>query len=217
MRRSLRFWTRYTWDSSRTILLVLAVMAALLLIGVDSVSWGVFASAIPYGLLVCAALCMVFINYSSQLLYVPLLLSMGETRRNIFIGFHYYRVLITGATVALCALVWALAPGQASALGLQSLPAITAILVLSASVGSAMGTIFSRWPWMSMLCVMLMAGVAGGMSSYFMLGGIQVEEIMKLASAIYRLPWWLAALAAAALAADAGFQWGLLRRQEVRL
>lgn len=217
MRRSLRFWTRYTWDSSRVVLSALGVLAVLMLVGADSVSWSLFASAIPYGLVLCASLCMVLINYSSQLLYVPLLLSVGETRRNIFIGFHYYRALITGAAVALCALIWLLVPGQVSALGLKSIPTVVAMLVLSASLGSIMGTIFGRWPWMSMLCVMILAGVAGGLGRATIMGGIQVEEIMELANTIYQLPWWLAALAAAALVADAGFQWALLRRQEVRL
>lgn len=217
MKRTLKFWTRYTWDSCRTVLLLVAVLAALIAIGAEGGDWDIFIAAIPYCLVLSASLCMVFINYSSQMLYVPLLLSMGETRRRILLGFHYYRVLIIAATVALCALVWSLFPGQISAIGLGSLPTITAVLVLPASLGSIMGTAFSRWPWVSMAVMMVLSGCMGGLGSYSAMGGFQVEQITRLANALHRLPWWLAVLAAAALALDMGFHWALLRRREVKL
>lgn len=217
MKRTLKFWTRYTWDSSRTVLLLVAVMAALIAIGADGGDWDVFVAAIPYCLVMSASLCMMFINYSCQMLYVPLLLSMGETRRRIFLGFHYYRALIIAAAVALCALVWALVPGQISAIGLGSIPTIVEVLVLSASLGSILGTAFSRWPWVAMVFMMVLSGCVGGFGSYSMMGGFQVEQITRLADLLHDLPWWLAALAAVALALDMGFHWVLLRRREVKL
>lgn len=219
MKRSLRFWTRYTWDSCRVVLVVAAVLSLITVVGADRLDWGLFASVIPYFLVVSAALCMVIINYSSQMLYVPLLLSMGETRRRIFFGFHYYRALIIAAAVALCALIWALVPGQVSALGLGTLPVITAVLVLAASVGSVLGTVFCRWKWMATLLFMVIGGTVGGTVSFTMMGGFQMEEtaILELAVLWERLPGWLAAVSAAVLALDMAFHWSLLRRQEVKL
>jgi len=219
MRRNLKFWTRYTWESSYTQLGVVAVLAVFTAIGAEGLDWGLFASVIPYFLIISAVFCMILINYSSQLLYVPLLISMGETRRNIFFGFHYYRLLITSATVLLCALIWLLVPGEVSAVGLRSIPTILTVLVISSAMGSLMGTAFSKWKWVSALFIMLVAGAGGGMAGYTIMDGLRLEEASTLELAVYleKLPWWLVAAAVVILAIDVAFHWSLLRKQEVKL
>jgi len=174
---------------------------------------------LPYFLVISAIFCMILINYSSQVVYVPLLISLGETRRNIFLGFHYYRGLITLVTLALCALIWLLVPGQVSLLGLRSIPTLLTVLIISASVGSLLGTSFSRWRWVASICMFLVAGGAGGMGGYLMVDGIRLEQAttLKLASLLVKVPWWLVVTAAAVLALDISFHWMLLRRQEVKL
>jgi len=219
MKRNLRFWTRYTWESSCTQLGLVALLACITLVGAEGLDWTLFAAVIPYYLVVAAVFSMILINYSCQLLYVPLLISMGEPRRNIFFGFHYYRVLIISVTVLLCALIWALAPGAVSSAGLRSIPAILTLLVISSSMGSLMGTAFSRWRWLSVLVMMLVAGGFGGLMGYTAMDGIELEtaSTLRIVSILEKLPWWLAAVAAALLVVDVVFHWALLRRQEVKL
>ena len=164
---------------------------------------------------------MMMLNTGSQTLYVPLLLSMGETRRNVLLGFHYYRVLVIAVTMGLCALIWVLFPGELSSLGLRSLPFILCVLVVVSSMGSIMGTLFVRWKWLGTLIIILLCGGAGGLigitSATALNGGFSAAEVVKLAGYLVKTPWWLVLIALGTLAADVLFQWVLLRRREVKL
>lgn len=220
MKRNISFWTRYTWESMEVNLGMTGIFALLTLFGADQVQLQQFAAAVPYLLCVAAIFGMLMINTGSQTLYVPLLLSMGETRRNVLLGFHYYRTLIISVTLALCALVWLVAPGEVSAIGLSSIPTILCVLVIAASVGSILGTLFVKWKWLGMVVIIVLCGGFGGMmgmTAVNMAKGIDLAVAVELAGLLAKLPWWLIAAAAGFLALDVAFQWLLLRRQEVKL
>lgn len=189
-------------------------------LGADRLQLEVVASVVPYFLCVSAVLCMIMINLSCHTLYIPLLLSLGETRRNIFFGFHYYRTLIITVTLALSALIWALAPCDISSIGLHSMPTLLTVLVIASSLGGIMGTLFTKWKWVGMILVVLICGGMGGCMGFFFAGGateLLSADIAKLVSLFLALPWWLVLAAAVLFLLDMGFQWLLLRRQEVRL
>ncbi len=219
MKRNLRFWTRYTWESTYVEWAVVAVLAVLTALGADQMQFQLLASLIPYYLFISAVLCIIMLNYSSQTLYIPLLISMGETRRNILLGFHYYRCLIIAATVALSALLWALVPCEMSSIGLRSIPTILTVLVIASALGSLMGTIYAKCKWLSIAIVVLICGSMGGMGGFLFSGGFELVETsaIDIVSILRRLPWWLAAAALALFVVDVVFQWLLLRRQEVKL
>jgi hypothetical protein len=218
VKRNLKFWTRYTWESSGVVLVTAAVLAVISLFGAEGLDFAVFAAIVPYYLCIAAVFIMMMLNSGSQTLYVPLLLSMGETRRNVLLGFHYYRVLIIAVTAALCALIWLLAPGEVSAIGLRSIPTILCVLLIASALGSIMGTVLVRWKWAGMVLIILLCGVAGGTVGFAgATGGFDAAQIIKIVSYLEMLPWWLMAAVPASLALDAGFQWLILRRQEVRL
>lgn len=220
MKRNLRFWTRFTGESAAGELVVVAVLLAITTLGADRLQLEVVASVVPYFLCVSAVLCMIMINLSCHTLYIPLLLSPGETRRNIFFGFHYYRALIITVTLALSALIWALAPCDISSIGLHSMPTLLTVLVIASSLGGIMGTLFTKWKWVGMILVVLICGGMGGCMGFFFAGGateLLSADIAKLVSLFLALPWWLVLAAAVLFLLDMGFQWLLLRRQEVRL
>lgn len=220
MKRNLRFWTRFTGESAAGELVVVAVLLAITTLGADRLQLEVVASVVPYFLCVSAVLCMIMINLSCHTLYIPLLLSLGETRRNIFFGFHYYRALIITVTLALSALIWALAPCDISSIGLHSMPTLLTVLVIASSLGGIMGTLFTKWKWVGMILVVLICGGMGGCMVFFFAGGateLLSADIAKLVSLFLALPWWLVLAAAVLFLLDMGFQWLLLRRQEVRL
>ena len=220
MKRNLKFWTRYTWESAGATLSCAVFLAVIALIGAEELDFSTFATVVPYFLLISSIFMMLMINTGSQTLYVPLLLSMGETRRNVLLGFHYYRALIIAVTLAACALIWVLAPGEVSTIGLRSIPTLLCMLIISSAVGSILGTVFVKWRWLSIIIMILVCGGAGGMV------GISVSMVQRrsilsgtveLASVLLKLPWWLAVVTLAILAADVVFQWLLLRRREVKL
>ena len=219
MKRNLRFWTRYTWECTGLVLCVTVVLAALCAFSEENLDVRTFATATPYFLCVSTVFCILMGNSGTHTLYVPLLLSMGETRRNVLLGFHYFRALIIAVMLALCAAVWLLAPGEVSAVGLRSIPTILCVLVIASAMGSIMGTVFVRWKWAGMILIILLCGLGGGMVGFAgsMAGNFLTARTFEIASHLAALPWWLPAAALAALALDVGFQWMLLRRQEVKL
>lgn len=221
MKRSLRFWTRYTWESLEVVLGAMAILAVLSLLGADREQMADFAAQLPYLLCASAIFGLMMINTGSQTLYIPLLLSMGETRRNVLLGFRYYQALILAATIGLCGLIWLLLPGELSSLGLRSLPFILCVLVAVSSMGSIMGTLFVRWKWLGTFIIVLLCGGAGGLigitSAASLNGGFSAAAVVKLAGYLVKTPWWLVLIALGTLAADVLFQWVLLRRREVKL
>lgn len=219
MRRNLRFWTRYACESAVVELALTAVFTLIVVFGADGLDFKALASVGPYFFCFAAIFTIMMINTGSQSLYVPLLLAMGETRRNVLLGFHYFRALIIAVMLALCAAVWLLAPGDVSAVGLRSIPTILCVLVIASAMGSIMGTIFVKWKWAGMILIILLCGLGGGVVGFAgsMAGNFLTARTFEIASHLAALPWWLPAAALAALALDVGFQWMLLRRQEVKL
>ena len=219
MKRNLKFWTRYTWESAGMVLCTAAVLVVASLFSAEGLDFAVFATVVPYYLCVAAVFVMMMVNSGAQTLSVPLLLAMGETRRNILLGFHYYRALIIAVTLALCSVIWLLAPGEVSAVGLRSIPTILCTLAIASALGSIMGTLFIKWKWAGMTLIIILCGAAGGTVGFAGAtgGGFNVLQILEIVSCLETLPWWLLAAAPASLALDVGVQWMLLRRQEVKL
>ena len=219
MKRNLRFWTRYTWEGMQTVLIVLAVLLVLSAIGASRLELTTLAATVPAYLLLAAGLTTILLNYGTQVVYIPLLISMGETRRNLFLGYHFYRALIIAVAVGLSALIWALVPGEISRLGLSNIPAILALLVASASLGSILGTIYFKWKWAATILLVVVFGICGGIGGFSIAGGGEdvAQLIGKGAAMLAEFPWWVALGAAAALGTDAAFHWVLLRKQEVKL
>lgn len=220
MKRNLKFWTRYTWESAEVVLGAAAVLAVISLFSAEGLDFTTFAAVMPYYLCVAAIFVMMMLNSGSQTVYVPLLLSMGETRRNVLLGFHYYRLLIIAATLALCSAVWLLMPGEVSSVGLRSIPTLLCVLLIASALGSIMGTIFVKWKWAGTVLIILLCGVAGGTVGFAGAASDKFLDTARLAgvlSHLETLPWWLVAAVPVFLALDIAFQWLLLRRQEVKL
>lgn len=220
MKRNLKFWTQFTWENAGAVLVCAAVLAVISLFSAEGLEVATFATVMPYYLCLAAIFMMMMVNSGSQAVYVPLLLSMGETRRNVLLGFHYYRLLIIAVTLAACSLIWLLVPGEVSAIGLRSIPTILCVLLIASALGSIMGTIFVKWKWVGTVLIILLCGVAGGTVGFAGAASDKFLDTARLAgvlSHLETLPWWLVAAVPVFLALDIAFQWLLLRRQEVKL
>ena len=219
MKRNLRFWTWYTWEGIQAVVLVLAILLVISAVGASRLELASLAALAPAYLLLAAGLCIIMLNYGTQVVYIPLLISLGETRRNIFLGYHYYRALIIAVAMGTSALLWALVPGEVSSLGLRNIPSILAILIVTSALGSIIGTLYAKWRWVATVLLVMVFGAFGGVGGYSIAGGGEdvTGLIGKGARAMASFPWWLGVTALLSLAADMAFQWFLLRRQEVKL
>lgn len=219
MKRSLKFWTWYTWRTAGVQLMVVAIFSVLTIVSTSGLDWNLFISTVPFFLFVASVFCMILLNSACQLLYHPLLISMGETRRNVFFGSVYYRVLIIGVTLALCGLIWLICPGDVSAVGRNTLSNLLVILVAASSLGNLFGTIYVKWKWVGVMLLALTGGVIGGMSGVLLSTGIQLDhaDVLKAASFLQDMPGWTALISVVLFAADLFFHGMLLRRLEVKL
>lgn len=222
MKRNLKFWTRYTFESAEAVLVCTAVLSVLTLFSAEGLDFVTFASAVPYFLIISAIFVMLMINAGSQALYVPLLVSMGETRRNVLLGFQYYRLLVIAVTLAACSLIWLFMPEEVSASSLRSLPTLLCVLLMASAMGGIMGTLWVRWKWVGTICIVIICGAAGAMIGFVGGGGDKMLSVITLRttgamSHLEKLPWWLPVAVLGALGADVLFQWLLLRRREVKL
>ena len=119
MKRNLKFWTRFTWENMGVELSITAILAVMTVFGGEGLDLARFVVTVPYLLCIAAIFGMILINSGTQSLYIPLLVSMGETRRNVLMGFHYFRALVIAVTLGLCALIWLAVPGEVSSAGLD--------------------------------------------------------------------------------------------------
>lgn len=220
MKRNLKFWTRYTWECTGLVLCLAAVLAVIAIFGTEGLDLRAFATVVPYFLCIGAVFCIMIGNSGTETIYVPLLLSMGETRRNVLLGFHYFRLLIIAVTILLCTVIWLVAPSEVSTTGLRSIPTILCVLLIASALGSILGTLFVRWKWLGVILMIIICGGLGGTVGVMGVAAADSLIVMKtleLTTYLETLPWWLILAVVISLAVDVLFQWALLRRQEVKL
>jgi len=216
MRRNLWFWSRYTWEIIRAELVAVAFLIILSNMEYNHLSWTLLASLLPYYLAMVTVLMVLIVSTGFQTLYAPLLISVGETRWNIFLGFQYHRVLLIMVTAAVSAVIWTVLPGTVSAAGLQHLPIIITILVMSTSLGSLIGTIHIKLRWLGTVMIMLIFSSLGATVGVAVAKGV-LTDIPDFMSILAHLPWQLIATAALLLLVDVVVQWLSLRWLTVKL
>jgi len=223
MKRNLRFWTRYVWESAEVDLVLVAILVVLTLLGATSSPWEQLAGVLPYYLFLAGTMCMFLCNVGVQSVYLPLLLSMGETRKNVFWGFQYGRLLTIVSVGVLSLLLWLLIPGEASAAGLQSMPSLLLFSAAISCLGNILGTLQTKCKWVSIVFIVILCGGLGGVVGgvFVNLGKNGLDQLMEfftwLSAALASPPWWLVLATAILLAIDLVFHWLLLRRQEVKI
>lgn len=216
MRRDVCFWGRYSLDCIGTILAVIAVLEGIsLLFGYSCASFGRFVSELRVLLTISAAAILFFLNTGAQTIYIPLLLSHGETRKAVFIGHTAAKLTICAITVILSGLL-ALMSGEAGAL--RALPTETLILLIVSAFGGIAGTLCIRHKWIGTAIFVIACGGLGisiglltGFSGETEGASHAIQELMQFP------PLWLYVLAAVLAGADLAYHWAVLRRREVRL
>ncbi len=220
MKRNLKFWTRFTWETAGVDLAIAGLISLFAVVGAEGLNLKLFVTVAPYFLCIATIFGMMMINTGAHSIYVPLLLSMGETRRNVFLGFRYYHALLITVATAACAIIWLAVPGEVSSVGLRSLPTLICILMITASYGSIIGTIFVKWKWAGNVMIILLCGGLGGLMGFLGVAASMetlLSTALSIASHLKELPHWMILTAFVSVGLDLLFQWLILRRQEVRL
>ena len=213
MRRNLRYWSKFSLQNLLVPGLFLLIALAL------AVNWSADGptdlTLLPGMVLAGTLFSFICFGCGIVVLYLPLLVSMGETRRNVLLGYHYYLIL----TVLLGTALWAVLSLVAGA-GQEVLPGIPLVLAVQAIVamaGSLVGIVHARYKWVGVAMIALLAGGTAGVFSFLLASNIMEENTFL--SFDFRLDsmWGFLLAAAAVTALEILLFWLHFRRREVKL
>ena len=211
MSRNLRYWSRFTLQN----LMVAALFVVLTLVMTVSTEDLTGLSLLPGMALMGMLFSFLAFGCGVVVLYLPLLVSLGETRRNVALGYHYYLFLTALLGTALW-VVLSLAAGAGQEV-LSGVPVVLAIQVIVAMAGSLVGIIYARYKWIGVAMIALLAGGTAGIFSFLLASNIMEENTFL--SFDFRLGGtWVFLLAAVAVTVLEIFLfWLHFRRREVKL
>ena len=214
MSRNLRYWSKFSLQN--LMIAGLFILIALVLAVGWSEEGGMEGLAILPGMALMGML-FSFLAFGCGVvvLYLPLLVSLGETRRNVALGYHYYLFLTALLGTALWA-VLSLAAGAGQEV-LSGVPVVLAIQVIVAMAGSLVGVVYARYKWVGVAMIALLAGGTAGVFSFLMASNIMEENTFL--SFDFRLdsPWLLLLAAVVVAVLEIGIFWLHFRRREVKL
>ncbi len=211
MSRNLRYWSRFTLQN----LMVAALFVVLTLVMTVSTEDLTGLSLLPGMAFMGMLFSFLAFGCGVVVLYLPLLVSLGETRRNVALGYHYYLILTALEGTVLWA-VLSLAAGAGQEV-LPGGPVVLAIQVIVAMAGSLVGIIYARYKWIGVAMIALLAGGTAGIFSFLLASNIMEENTFL--SFDFRLGGtWVFLLAAVAVTVLEIFLfWLHFRRREVKL
>lgn len=216
MKRNIRFWGRY---SAEGMIMVFCILAAIegssLLFGHGFETFASFLSELRMLLLIFATVILFFLNNSAQTLYIPLLLSHGETRKTVFIGHTLTKLAICVITVILLAAL-ALLSGEDGAM--RVLPTQMLILLIFSAFGGILGILLVKCKWIGTLIFLLACGGFGMTIGLLFAFSGRAETLIRILQEVAQcFPWWLCAVTAVFVLTDLCCQWAVLRRAAVKL
>lgn len=216
MKRNIRFWGRYGAEGMIMVFCVLAAIEGFsLLFGYGFETLASFLSELRMLLMTFATIMLFLLNNSAQTLYIPLLLSHGETRKTVFIGHTLTKLLICAITVILLAAL-ALLSGEDGAM--RVLPTQMLILLIFSAFGGIVGILLVKCKWIGTLIFLLACGGFGLTIGLLFTSSSRAEILIRILQEVAQYsPWWLCAVTAVFVLTDLCCQWAVLRRAVVRL
>ena len=212
MRRNLRYWSKFSLQN------LLVPGMCLLFALVLAVNWSAEGptnlTLLPGIALVGMLFSFICFGCGIVVLYLPLLVSMGETRRNVLLGYHYYLALSVVMGTALWAvMMWIAGVGEAILSGLAS---VIGAQVLVAAAGSLIGIAYALFKWVGVLMIALLSGGTAGIFS-FLVASRGRDGIALIAGFLSPKGLWLLIAGLALAAVEIAAAWLHFRRREVKL
>jgi hypothetical protein len=219
MKRNLRYWGAYVLTSllgvAAAILVFLYIVNGLNVIGGVDALVTVVINTLPAMVGISMGITLILGNFSAQALYVPLQLSMGDTRKSCYWGYLGYRAAAIAVAV-LVSLPAMLLSGE-DGIGVDALPALVLALALVSGLGSLMGLAWMKLKAVGVIFMVLVCGTFGGVLGFCSVDDGALGAIQSLVQKLHGGTGVLAVLAIVVVALDLGLGWLSLRRREVKL
>ena len=213
--RGLRFWMRYFLETLGVGLLVGLFFLVLMGFGAEGDAMEAVLFCIPYYITLGCALSIMIVAFSTHILYIPLVLSMGSTRREAYWGFLLYRLASAAFPMLISLIVWLIMPGDIARDGLQVLPMMALVLLSMIHFGSLAGLAYQKLKILGIILLMVICGGVGGIASLLINGfNLDLSGILGAMSQV----WVIGVLVWLILAAmDLLATYLALRSREVKL
>lgn len=213
MRKSAKFWLRFSLQSLQMALFAAVLIAVFFLAQADLSDGMLPADLLP--LTVCFAILFIMIINGSgiHMTYIPLMLGFGEQRKTVYRGLMAFLLAVPAVAVLLAALLWAVHPRSEG--WLANLPVLFLLLLVGTLIGNGIGLLYARFRVIAILIIGIVSGCFGGTLSLFL-----ADNNFYVISAVldwHRLWIWLLAAAAVLLAVNLFFSWRRIRSMEVKL
>ena len=212
MSRNLRYWSRFALQNLATALIFVAFGLVLAVGGAETMEAGTF-QFLSVMALFGSLFSLIAFGCGVTVLYLPLLVSMGETRRATFLGYHYYMALVLVMGTGLWALL-------SAATGIpdwwNALSTVVALHLLVAAFSGLVGVLYARFKWVGILMIALLSGGVAGVASYTMVRTILREGTFVLNLSL-SLSGWMLLGGLALMAVEAAVCWIHFRKISVKL
>lgn len=160
MRETIRYWLLTLWQTVQVALWAVLFIGVIFLARVDFSQGGISSYLLPAVITTSAALSQMLCGPGMHILYMPVQLALGETRRNILVGYLAGLVLYALAPAVLCALLLALSPAVPNRLALAL--GLLLVQLLSGAASNLLGVIYARWKLIGCFIIGAVSACIGG-------------------------------------------------------
>lgn len=192
----LRFWIKGGLQTLATVAGASAIYGLLMWFQSSASTLEEVLSLLPLYILTFGTIMLLAMTVSVYKGMLPLALSFGSTRREVFVGLQVFRLLPTAAVVLLLVLLF-LVPGTEMFLGLPTAVLLTVGLFLFVgAIGSGLGMVYVRFGRLGtilMVVTLLVLGFALGIGAVLGLSSVKFDVVVSLRW----LPWLVLAVGAA--------------------
>lgn len=191
----LRFWIKGGLQTLATVAGASAIYGLLMWFQSSASTLEEVLSLLPLYILTFGTIMLLAMTVSVYKGMLPLALSFGSTRREVFVGLQVFRLLPTAAVVLLLVLLF-LVPGTEMFLGLPTAVLLTVGLFLFVgAIGSGLGMVYVRFGKLGtilMVVTLLVLGFALGIGAVLGLSSVKFDVAVSLRW----LPWLVLAAGA---------------------
>lgn len=208
-------WIRYTGENLLIVGVVTLVLLGIQILSAETVVMEEILNAVPFLLCVTTLIALSIMEFSRQAAMIPMILTMGNTRRSVFLWTYASRGLVLLTVLAISAAAFAVT-GEGT---FQTILTICSLLLIGVSILGLFCSFYStRFQWIATLGIMVVAGgmgglVGGSLTSSSGAGGVARVVIL----AIEELNGSLWIVASVLVLIDVTVNWLAIRRREVKI
>lgn len=160
MRETIRYWLLFLWQTAKVALWAILFIGVIILIRVDFSELNISPYLLPMVITVSAALSQMISGPGAHILYMPLQLAMGETRRNILWGYLASLFFFALPPAAVCGALVAFSPGVPRRGGLAI--ALLLVQLLAGAFSNILGVLYVKFRFIACFIIGAVSACIGG-------------------------------------------------------